>query len=152
LQCARIRLALGTSELALEVDAPFHGDTPPKGPPGSVDGLFEYEVVEVFLLGSGDRYLEVELGPFGHYFVLELKGVRHIERSGLPLPYSCDRSGERWTGTARVPLDYLPAGLCAGNAYAIHGRGARRRHLAAHPVGGAHPDFHCIDRFPPLVW
>ncbi|KAI2795361.1 hypothetical protein BLOT_016842, partial [Blomia tropicalis] len=34
-----------------------------------MDKLYDYEVVEVFLLGSNEHYLEVELGPRGQYLL-----------------------------------------------------------------------------------
>ncbi|MBY0399504.1 hypothetical protein K2X89_04365, partial [Myxococcota bacterium] len=56
----------------------------------------------------------------------------------------------RWRGRARVPLDFLPTGLCSANAYAIHGVGDARRYLAWHPVPGPQPDFHRLELFPPI--
>ena len=49
-----------------------------------------------------------------------------------------------------LQLDCLPPDLCAANVYAIHGQGPSRRYLAWHPVPGPAPDFHRLDRFPPL--
>jgi hypothetical protein len=145
-------LELGEKDLLVRCDAPFHGDPAPKGPAGTLDGLWEFEVVELFLLGMSERYLEIELGPHGHHLVLRLRGPRGVEASGLPLDYTCEIRGARWTGRARVPRTDLPPGLHACNAYAMHGRGARRRYLAAHAVGGAAPDFHRLDGFEPLGW
>ncbi len=149
---ASLALRLSEAGLCVDVEAPFHGDAPPPAPAGSHDGLFEFEVVELFLLGERQRYLELEFGPFGHYLALQLEGARRVVRSGLPLDFAWERGERRWTGRARVPLDYLPPGLYAANAYAIHGAEPARRHLAAHPVGGEVPDFHRLERFAPLEW
>jgi len=105
--------------------------------------------VEMFVLGAQQRYLEIELGPHGHYWVLQLHGPRHVQRSDLQIEYAARIHGDRWLGTARVPAELLPADPRAANAYAIHGVADARRHLAAYPVPGAQPDFHRLDCFHP---
>ncbi len=133
--------------LEIRVDAPRHGDPPPAGPPGSTGELWDFEVVELFLLGTDDRYLEVELGPHGHYIVLVLHGARCVERMGMQIEYAVEPDLRRWRGVARVPLSLVPEGVTRGNAYAMHGLGASRRHLALYPVPGETPDFHRIECF-----
>lgn len=66
------------NKLIILIDAPFYGDKSPSGALGSTDQLWEYEVVELFLLGEDSQYLEIELGPHGHYLVLQLKSIRRI--------------------------------------------------------------------------
>ncbi len=149
-EAGRVELVSRGEEVSVLVDAPFHGDPPPPGPPGATDRLWEHEVVEVFLLGRDERYLEIELGPHGHHLALELRGVRRVVRSRLPLGYESRIEGARWRGAATFPRTWLPAGLERGNAYAIHGAGSSRRHLAAHPVPGDAPDFHRLACFGPL--
>ena len=46
-----VSLLLGDQALIVNIDAPFHDDPPPPGPAGSFEGLWDFEVVEVFLLG-----------------------------------------------------------------------------------------------------
>jgi hypothetical protein len=133
-----------------ELDAPFHGDPPPPGPPGPTPGLWQYEVVELFLLAPREHYLEVELGPHGHHLVLELRGRRKPVREGLPLEFRAERHGERWRGRARIPEAMVPPGVSRLNSYAIHGRGKQRRHLAFQPVPGPAPDFHRLEQFADL--
>lgn len=149
---ARIALRLDAASLHLRVDAAHHGDPPPPAPPGHLDGLWEYEVVEVFLLGDDERYLEVELAPHGHHLVLALHGVRRRVGVIPRIDYTCRITGSRWHGEARLDAALLPRGRLRANAYAMHGRGAARRHLAAHPPGGAEPDFHRLDAFRTLEW
>lgn len=141
-------------ELIVRVEAPFHGDPPPPGPPGPTDRLWEREVVELFVLGEGDRYLEVEMSPFGHYLVLRLDGVRQPFASCLPMPYAASRRSDRWTGEARLPLVWRPPGALRVNAFAIHGQGDTRRYLASTPLPGPSPDFHRLDGFvtPLPIW
>jgi hypothetical protein len=133
------------------VEAPFFGDPRPLSPPGPTDRLWEHEVVELFVLGEDERYIEVELGPHGHHLVLELHGRRSVVRSCLPLDYRVARAEARWSGIARLPVEYLPPAPEALNAYAIHGVGTARRHLAWAPVPGDGPDFHRLEHFRRLV-
>lgn len=148
----RVQLSfrLESQSLRLQVEAPHHGDPAPAGPPGAFPGLWDYEVVELFLLAEPDRYLEIELGPHGHHWVLELSGRRQVVRDGLPIRYEAQLVDGRWSGRAEVPGDYLPARVVRGNGYGIHGTGARRRYLAYFPVAGPAPDFHRLDCFGPL--
>src|SRR3989339_1020323 len=50
----------------------------PQAPTGTrVEGLWNYDVVEVFLVGPGHQYLEIELGAGGHFLALQFDRVRH---------------------------------------------------------------------------
>ena len=49
---------------------------PPQPPHTRVADLYEYDVVECFLVGEGGRYLEVELGAGGHFLVLSFDAPR----------------------------------------------------------------------------
>ena len=42
--------------------------------------LWNYETVELFFLNDADQYLEVQLGPHGHYQVILLVGRRKVLR------------------------------------------------------------------------
>jgi hypothetical protein len=148
----RVTLTLDDTALAVEVDAAYHADALPPAPAGSTDRLWEHEVVEVFLLGEGERYFELELGPHGHWLALRLDGVRRVVTLHVPVEYEARIEGTRWHGRAHVRREQLPERVLAANAYAMHGAGDARRHLAAHPVPGRAPDFHRIDCFRPLDW
>ena len=153
-QRAHVRLLLGAQELALTVAAPFHGDPPPPGKPGATPALWEHEVVELFLVADAPgppTYTEIELSPWGHHLVLQLHGVRRVVASGLPLEFRSRRSGDRWVGAARLPLELLPPAPWRANAFAIHGPKEARRYLAATPLPGPAPDFHQPERFPRLA-
>lgn len=137
-------------ELTVAVTAPFYNDPPPSGPQGEKAGLWEYEVVELFLVGVDGTYLEVELGPHGHYLTLLLGAVREIKEQLKPLHYEARVSEGRWQGTIRLESCQLPLPFSHINAFAIHGKGDRRRYLAAFPLPGEKPDFHQPDFFHPL--
>jgi hypothetical protein len=114
--------------------------------------LWEYEVVELFLLGEDSVYVEIEMGPHGQYWVLQLHGVRRVMAQGLPMQDDTHSGEQIWHGKARFPVSYVPPGVSRVNAYAIHGRGEERRYLAAFAVPGERPDFHQLTAFGPFTW
>ena len=130
--------------LRIGVDAPFHGDPPPPGPPGPTEGLWNHEVVEIFIAGPGDPvpYTEIELSPHGHHLVLKFLGIRQRVEGPLPLDFGAKIDGDRWSGEALVPWSHLPRAPFRGNVYAIHGTGKSRSYLAMTPLPGHKPDFH----------
>ena len=149
-QWVSVDMTLTEQGLDIDLESPFYGDPRPPGPAGPTDELWMFEVVEIFVSGEADRYLEVELSPHGHYLVLLLNGRRNIEKRLLPLDYGAAIAGSRWRGHAFVPASYLPCGALRGNVYAIHGAGDRRTYLARYPLGGDSPDFHRLEDFGPL--
>jgi hypothetical protein len=109
-------------DLLVDIDAPFHGDASPSSAAGPTPGLWDFEVVELFLLGAGDRYLELEFGPHGHWLALQLEGRRNIvrtENSQRAVQFEAMRSAGRWRGTARIDASLLPDDLARANAYAM---------------------------------
>ena len=134
--------------LLIQVEAPFHKNPAPPLPKGPCWGLWDYEVVELFVVGSLDAYTEIELGPHGHHLVLKFQKRREAFESELPIDYSSEIQGDCWKGEARIPWSYLPEDPGGANAYAIHGEGEQRRFLSVFPVLGPDPDFHRIEQFP----
>lgn len=141
-EAAELEFFIDTGRLVVLINAPFHGDAPPPSSGGSTEGLWEYEVVELFLAGEDSRYLELEFGPHGHYLALQFEGVRQKMPVVIQLEYEAEILGNRWKGTAILPSAILPPGTCRANAFAIHGPGATRRYLAAFSLPGPMPDFH----------
>ena len=153
---ATVMLSRDEDGLVVLVDAPFHDDPPPPGPAGATDGLWNHEVVELFIAQapSGDgpwRYTEIELSPHGHFLVLKLEGVRNVVERGLPLDFTAAISEERWQGRARLPRALLPPPPHLVNAFALHGHGPGRRFLVHAPLPchlrGSAPDFHRPEGF-----
>jgi len=111
-----------------------------------VANLWEYDVVECFLVGAGGRYLEVELGAGGHFLVLSFSAPRvrcdSLEGLAPALDFRSDAAGWR----ARIELDrsLVPADITALNAFVIAGSA----HLAYGALPGSAPDFHQPARFP----
>lgn len=136
--------------LLIDFSAPFYDDPAPAAEPGPTDGLWDYEVLEVFM-ANGQRYTEVELGPHGHYLVLQLNGYRHCVSKLQEIRYKTYRVASRWMGTALIPWELLPAAPWTYNAYAIHGQGSTRTYLAHFAVKGPEPDFHRLEAFQSLA-
>lgn len=147
-----LAVSVADDRLVVELDAPFHGDPPPAGPPGRCDGLWEYEVVELFLVGTDERYLELELGPHGHWLGLVMRPIRERidEDVSVELDRRVDAAAGRWSARASLALAAVPRPIVRWNAFAIHGTGSARRYLAASPLPGASPDFHRIAEYPPF--
>jgi len=81
---------LNGSTFEMNVEAPFFNDPPnPGGEAGQpFHGLWEFEVVELFLANDANQYVEIELGPWGQHIVLLLDGARNAIKHSLPLEYT----------------------------------------------------------------
>jgi hypothetical protein len=137
----------------ITIRAPFYGDPSPTAPPGSVNGLWEFEVVEVFIAGPGSPvpYTEIEVGPAGHHLVLTLNGVRQPTATGLPLRVHARIDGDVWHATATIEDALLPPRPWRVNATAIHGLADSRVYASTAVLPGDTPDFHQPDVFIPFV-
>ena len=149
-QQSALQVSVDAAGLHLCLDAPYYDDPAPQHPPGAVMGLWEYEVVEFFLLGEGGHYIELEIGPHGHHLALAFKGPRQVmtQLSEFSVHTAIDRNKGRWTAQAFLAASWLPAGPYRYNAYAIHGQ-EPRHYLACFPVPGDAPDFHRLEYFQP---
>lgn len=144
-------------DLTIRFASKFYNDPklPANTPIGIMDDLFNYEVVEVFLLGKDEQYLEVELGPFGQYLVLQLKGYRNVVKSKIKIDQvTCRIEDNHWNGTIVIPKSLLPPDITHLNAYAIYGSGDKRTYLALYPApennaNYTKPDFHRLELFQP---
>lgn len=52
----------------------------------------------------------------------------------LELQFIAKRTGENWSGEAKIPVEYLPPNVTLMNAYAIHGSGEARQYEALYPA------------------
>lgn len=148
---AHVRLQLEQEQeggLIVSVDAPFHDDPAPTSSVGSTWELWNHEVVELFLVRQDGSYLEIEIGPHGHFLVLDLSAPRVIRTRHLPATLTVTRTESRWSGRIEVQVECPLASIVRANAFAIHGTGDTRQFLAASPLPGIAPDFHQPERFP----
>jgi hypothetical protein len=149
-EIAEVSLVCNQGVAEIRVDAPYAGDPAPQSPAGRCDGLWNYEVVELFVCGDDQRYLEVECGPHGHYLALLLHGPRVRVCDDVPVTrYAATIQGARWRGVLALEQRWLPPGMASANAYRITGHGSVRAYAAASPGHGP-PDFHRLELFQPL--
>ena len=139
------RVELEPETFTVTVAGPLTTMPPPPDPPGRVEALWRHDVIEVFLLGDDDRYLELELGSHGHYWLLSLHGCRSIAGELTPLHHAWRHEGGRQEASVRLPAAALPPGLRAVNVTCI--LGPERFHGSFVPLPGARPDFHQLERF-----
>ncbi|XP_032794729.2 uncharacterized protein LOC116931257 [Daphnia magna] len=138
------------------IEAPFYDDPPPDTPgdPGeSKWRLWDFELVKIFFMNNLHQYIEIELGAWGHHFVLLLNGYRHTVQFGMLINYNADRIGKRWNGTAIIPLSYLPTNTSKMNMYSFHGLSDKRVVNALYPVSNNPPtglDDHRIEAYQPF--
>jgi hypothetical protein len=134
--------------LYIEAEAAMRPDAKiPTAPPDKpFDGLWDYDVVEVFLVGENGHYLEVELGAGGHWLVLGFDSVRHRSNdyADARLEHEYEAGELAWRSSIVIPWDMLPQPVKALNAYAI----CNNQFLAYSPVPGAFADYHQPSAFP----
>jgi hypothetical protein len=125
----------------------------PAAPVGLVDGLWEHDVVELFLVdsrGPDDHYLELEVGPSGHWLGLELRGVRQRVRLLEDARPRIDTkvSDGLWRGRLELDLSYVReiVGITPwrGLAAAVLGTEIAndRAFLTSSVLPSERPDFH----------
>jgi len=143
-----LRLWARTDGLVVEARLPHQEPARiPTAPSGSrVADLWEYDVVECFLVGADGRYVEVELGAGGHFLVLEFSAPRRLadDHAALAPALEFASLATGWRSTLVLPWWLVPQELCALGAFAIAG-GA---FLAHHPLPGEVPDFHQPAAYP----
>ncbi|KHN83555.1 UPF0462 protein C4orf33 -like protein [Toxocara canis] len=114
--------------------------------------LWNYEVIELFFANAKKQYLEVEVGPHGHWLCILHDGIRRPFNTGEELQLEVQNMfvGSTWRCVFEIPLAYFPAGVQTFNAYGIHGSGENRFYEAFTPVtDGSYeaPDFHRLEFF-----
>jgi hypothetical protein len=119
----------------------------PDSPIGErVDGLWEFDVIEVFFVGPGHQYLELELGAGGHWLALGFDRIRHRSheyKNFNPIVRYEKRSDKTWSSRIVLPWRMIPENLRALNACAI----MAGQCLSLTPLSGEKPDFHQPDSF-----
>lgn len=129
----------------------------PAGPAGFTDGLWERDCIELFLCSrKGDgRYLELEVGPAGHWLALAFSGVR--ERRGELRELDPELSQEvqpgRWRGRCSLPAMLVEkhAGAAPWKGLLAAVTGDSRPHVCWPRLPGERPDFHQPAAWAPLL-
>ena len=165
----RVALERHGSDVRFETRAPWWQNPSPGGPARSVWGLWEYEVLEIFIVGQGGRYLELEIGPWGHHLMLALSAPREIERRHLtPAQLRCERhsaplsddvphlawSSEGLIHGEQLPVPYRDQEMVPYwrvNSFWCFSRDQQRYHCSASPLPGERPDFHQPQHFPQWI-
>lgn len=138
---------LSNMDIIIEIDAPFYNDPPPPSSvssgPCKYEHLYQYEVVEIFLSSFCDGndsnkdndstsptsrpYLEVQLGPHGHYMIVYFTNEGDFANQDLgieldTMPFTTiDHSLGRWHSTLILPNYLLPdATACMLSSSAAH--------------------------------
>ncbi len=140
------RIECARDALFVSVSAPRTEAPSPPGPSGRFPHLWRHDAVEVFLLGAGETYWELEFGPHGHYWFLHLEGRRNITGEIEPLAHSCRSTARRWEAAAKLPAP--PFEVVSFNVACI--LGAQRLHGSLSPLPGKTPDFHQLEHFLPF--
>ena len=129
--------------------------TVPPEPVGFTHGLWEYDVVEVFFARPDGSYLEIEVGPGGHWLVYEFSSYRQAsDKTPRPLQYATRITDDVWEGEFLVPQAWLKCAPqeCRVNVYQIRSVEQGREYLAWRSVPSIEPDFHrveCFEGLPP---
>jgi hypothetical protein len=146
---AELQLSKGKDGIKVSVQAPrLHEQSVPDVPMGSrVDKLWEHDVVELFLVGPGHEYVELELGAGGHFLVLGFSSIRKRVNDFTdfkPIVRFEHTSEKIWASNIVLPWKMIPENLRAINVFAI----MAGQFMAYAPVPGIEPDFHQPDYYP----
>lgn len=145
---ALARLQATPSGVAFEASLPRQPEPRvPAAPVGArVADLWEYDVVECFLVGRGGDYLELELGAGGHFLALRFDAPRRCcdALEDLRPAIGHREHAQGWTARLVAPWEIVPRQVVALNVFAAAG-GALLAHA---PLPGPRPDFHQPQRFP----
>ena len=124
--------------------------------------LYEEDCVELFFTPDAARpshYFETEIGPFGHFFDVEVDRQAHTSNttwsSGARIATTQDPTGHRAIVEAELTSPAITKGLVAGARlpfalYRMEGK-SPRKYLAWSPPLTEHPDFHVPSAFGELV-
>ena len=155
-----VALSSAGERLALSWDIPLAAPgRAPDTPAGFTDGLWEHDVVELFLADASEseRYFELEIGPRGHWLALTFDGVRarSAELRDLRLDLMQDMTDGRWCGRATFPSTDLADSIGRGPFKILFaaclGHGETRRLRCSPPLPGEMADFHQPERWADFV-
>jgi hypothetical protein len=146
-----LALARAGDRLALSWDLPLRSPvSAPDSPVGFTAGLWDHDVVELFLADGTDpeRYFELEIGPHGHWLALAFTGIRKrtAELRELAPDLQQGLEGERWYGRVTFRAEFVRELVGPGPFKILFASclgEAPDRMLCCSPVlPGTRPDFH----------
>lgn len=167
----KFSLSAQNGDMQIVIDAPYHNDPPPPFPAGKIEGLHMYEVVEIFISGfpynsdpSETPYLEIQIGPHGHYFLAFFMREADWDGQDTSLDFvsapivDIMHTTRRWHATLSVPSYYLPEPNCGenysvewrANVCAIHNVDGEKEYLSCARLTGNEVDFHQLGSFIPI--
>ena len=116
------------------------------------EGLWEADVLELFIKDPSGRYFEFNVSPQGAWWAMELCAYR--ERvSYLRLPrvdlMETEVLLDRWTALVCLDRASLPMPISAGSTVHVSGifHDDKPRYLSSNPVANVAPDFHHLEAF-----
>ena len=162
--------------LHIQFQARFFDMPAPPAPAGTFWKLWEWEVVEFFIVGDEEHYLEIECSPHGHYLILKLHHIRNIKEKMMMIDYQSSlhktstfnyapliestshphmSSTPYWYADLLLPFDLLPPPQLKPhgwdyqvNAFMYHIYKDQPYHALAYDLGEGAPDFHRIHAYP----
>lgn len=116
-------------------------------------GLWDYDVVEVFLTRAKDLapYLELQLSPLGHKFALLISRPRedYEKIKNLDVQTTTQMTSDGFKAEFSIPLEIIPGDSkeIMGNFHACLGKESSREFFAWNLNPESTPDFHRPDFF-----
>jgi hypothetical protein len=182
-RAAVVTFALEKSgDISILIDAPFHNDPAPSAPVGPCLDLINHELIQVFVgIGefpvapegekadySGVQYLELGVGPHGHFYARMFSGEANFALCDSQLQFPAPKvminsSEDCWNSEIRIPVSYVPEPEYHHtqnslkwmiNAFASHGgleTEANRETMALSPLPGPEKNLHQLACFVPVV-
>lgn len=119
-----------------------------------VEGLWNFDVAELFLLDAAGAYLEFNLSPYGEWWACRFSDYRagSSPQHGLRVKPRARITSDGWSGELYIPAAEISStGINPTEAKihisAILGSGADRRFISSRPCYGIDPDFHHAEVF-----
>ena len=145
-----------------EVTAPYQTTNPALSKSASQWGLWEWDVVEIFIAPhlaneKPAKYFEFNVSPLGQFFELEIFRPRvdfnKNFRSGFIPKVSVVEN--KWTATLAIALTaigFKKGMTVSGNAFACLGKESERTYWSLFTPLQEQPDFHILEHFKPLLY
>lgn len=113
-------------------------------------GLWEYDVVEVFIKKEGNTYLELQVSRFEQPFALIIEKPREVfyKPKELKTEFSSTNIGNTWKSLIKIPFSEIPGtgNILYGNCFSCLGHG-NRSFYGLNINTDSSPDFHRPELF-----